>query len=174
MGVNFASDHKISVTLATSVYMQQLTMRKTSVIVLLLATVLVGILAGCKKESPPPVSELIAKNWTASKVEENSVTVYNRSSTTANIRDYSKFRLNLSSPPTANYTDWDGIQSTGKYSVPTDQRLVITDMTPQLTGTNGTIEFTINSIDENNLKITRTAASPKTGNTINVYTLTSP
>lgn len=148
-------------------------MRKTSVIVLLLATVFVGLVTGCKKPSAPPVSELIAKVWTVSKVEENGATVYTRGAT-GNIRDYSKFRLNLSSSPTANYADWDGVSTTGKYTLPTDTRLVLTDMTPQLTGTNGTIEFTINSIDENNLKITRTTTSPKTGNSINIYTFTNP
>lgn len=148
-------------------------MRKTSVIVLLLVTVFIGSLTGCKKESAQPVSELIAKNWTLSKVEENNVTVYTRGAT-GNVRDYSKFRFNLSSSPTANYADWDGVSTTGKYTVPTDTRLVLSDMTPQLTGTNGTIEFTINSIDENNLKITRTTGSSKTGNTINIYTLTNP
>ncbi|UFH55465.1 hypothetical protein [Spirosoma sp. KNUC1025] len=148
-------------------------MRKTSVSVLFSAIVFVGLLAGCKKESTPPVSELIAKVWTASKVEENNVTVYTKGAT-GNIRDYTKFSLDLSSAPTAKYTDYDGVQSTGKYSLPSDTRLSITDMNPQLTGTNGTIEFTINSIDANNLKITRTTTSVKTGNTTNVYTLTSP
>ncbi|WP_420146982.1 hypothetical protein [Spirosoma sp.] len=146
-------------------------MRKTSVIVLFSAIVLAGLLSGCKKDSAPPVSELIAKVWVPSKVEENNVTVYTRGAT-GNIRDYSKFIIDLSTAPTAKYTDYDGILSTGKYSVPTDTQLLITDMNPQLSETGGTLEFTINSIDENNLKITRTKGSVKTGNTVNVYTLT--
>lgn len=152
-------------------------MRKTSVIALLLVTVFFSVLTGCKKEPAPSVSELIAKNWTLTKVEETNVTVYTRGATN-NIRDYSKFRLNLSSPPTANYSDWDGVASTGKYTVPTDTRLVISDMNPQLTtssgGTAGTIEFTINSIDANNLVITRVGTSIKTGGTTNKYTFTNP
>lgn len=168
---------KISVTLATSVYMQQLTMRKTSVIAFLLTAVFFNVLTGCKKDPAPSVSELIAKNWTLSKVEENSITVYTRGATN-NIRDYSKFRFNLSSPPTATYADLDGVSSTGKYAVPTDTRLIISEMTPQLTtpdgGTPGTIEFTINSIDANNLVVTREGKSVKTGNTTNKYTFTNP
>lgn len=148
-------------------------MRKTSGIALLLATAFVGLLTGCKKESAPPVSELIAKVWTVSKVEENNVTVYTRGGS-GNIRDYSSFRLDLSSAPTAKYTEFDKNTFNGKYSVPTDQRLVLSDLNPSPTGANGTVEFTINSIDANNLKITRTTTSPKTGNSTNVYTLTNP
>ena len=149
-------------------------MRKTFVITLLAALGFVGLLTGCKKSPPPPVSELIAKVWTASKVEENNVTFYTRG--VANpVRDYSKFRLDLSKPPTVVYTEYDGTSVfTGQYSVPTDTRLVLSGLNPQPSGTNGTVEFTINSLDENNLKITRTTASVKTGNSINVYTLTNP
>lgn len=149
-------------------------MRKTSAIALLLATVFLSSLTGCKKETTQPVSELIRKVWTVSKVEENNVTVYNRTGGTTNVRDYSKFRLDLSNPPTVTYTEYENSVFNGKYSLPTDQRLLFTDLTPQPTGSNGTVEFTINSIDESNLKITRTTTSPKTGNTTNVYTLTSP
>lgn len=148
-------------------------MRKTFVITLLAATGFIGLVTGCKKASPPPVSELIAKVWTASKVEENNVTVYTRG--VANpVHDYAKFRLDLSKAPAVSYTELDGNTFVGKYSVPTDQRLVLTELNPQPTGTNGTVEFTINSIDENNLKITRTGTSVKTGGTTNIYTLTSP
>ena len=148
-------------------------MRKTSVIALLLATVFVGLLTGCKKSPPPPVSELIAKVWTVSKVEENNVTVYTRGAA-SNVRDYSNFKLNLSSPPSVSYTEYDKNTFNGQYTVPSDTRLVLSNLNPQPTGSNGTVEFTINSIDESNLKLTGTTPSPKTGNTTNVYTLTSP
>lgn len=147
-------------------------MRKTFVITLLAAVAFVGLVTGCKKPSPPPVSELIAKVWTASKVEANNVTVYTRG--VANpVYDYSKFMLDLSKPPAVSYTEL-GSTFLGKYTVPTDTKLLLTDLNPQPSGTNGTIEFIINSLDENNLKITRTDNSVKTGNTKNTYTLTSP
>ena len=149
-------------------------MRKTSVITLLSAIVLVGLFAGCKKTPPTPVSDLIAKVWTVSKVEENSVTVYTRAGSNANVRDYSKFKLDLSKPPAVTYTEYEGSTFSGQYAVPSDTRLVLSNLNPQPTGSNGTVEYTINSIDENNLKLTRTTASPKTGGTVNVYTLTNP
>lgn len=155
-------------------------MRKTLVISLFSTLLLVGLLTNCKKPSTPPVSELIAKAWTVSKVEESGTTVYTRGGTN-NIRDYSKFRLTLSSTTTTvNYTDWDGTPTTGQYSLPSDTQLTLTNLTPAPTGTTtgtgtgGTISYTINAIDENNLKITRTTTSVKTGNTTNVYTLTNP
>ena len=156
--------------------MQQFTMRKTLVISLFSTLVLVGLLTNCKKPAAPPVSELIAKAWTVSKVEENGTTVYVRGNTN-NFRDYSKFRLNLGAPPAVTYLDWDGIPAAGiigQYSLPSDTQLTLSNLTPQPTGTTGTISFIINAIDENNLKITRTTISVKTGNTTNVYTLTNP
>lgn len=171
--MEFAGNNKNSVTLATSVYMQHFTMRKTSLIAYLSATLFVGLLMGCKGDKTPPVSERIAKIWTARSVDENSVTVYTKGGA-SNVRDYSKFTLNLSSAPTVNYTEFDGNTFVGQYSVPTDTRLVLTNLSPSPSGTNGSIEFTINSISDNELVITRTTTSQKTGGTINKYTLTTP
>ncbi|WP_461107982.1 hypothetical protein [Spirosoma koreense] len=150
-------------------------MRKTSVTTLLSAIVLVGLFAGCKKTSTPPVSELIAKVWTASKVEENNVTVYTRGAT-SQIRDYSNFKLDLSKSPSVSYTEYEKTTFVGQYTVPSDNKLVLSNLNPPPSGSNpvGTVEFTINSIDDNNLKITGTSNNLKTGGTINVYTLTSP
>jgi len=149
-------------------------MRKTYSVAFLSVITLFSVLTACSSKKVAPVSERIAKAWTASKVDENSVTVYSRGATT-NVRNYASFKLDLSSPPTVKYTEFDGNTFTGQYSVPTDTRLVLTNLNPAPTGiTNGTIEFTIDSIDDTNLKLTRTTASQKTGNTTNVYTLTNP
>lgn len=148
-------------------------MRKTHYIAFLSIATLLGTLAGCSGNKPAPVSERIAKIWTASKVDENKVTVYTRGGA-SNVRDYNQFTLNLSQAPTVKYKDFDGNEFVGKYSLPTDNRLVLTELTPVPTGTNGTIEFTINSIDDNNLSLSRTTTSLKTGGTLNDYTLTNP
>jgi predicted small lipoprotein YifL len=149
-------------------------MRKTYLIAFLSLVTLFGALTGCGGKKIPPVSERIAKSWTANKVDENSVTVYTRGATT-NVRNYASFKLDLSSPPTVKYTEFDGTTFTGQYSVPSDTRLVLTNLNPVPTGvTNGTIEFTIDSIDDSTLKLTRTTTSQKTGNTNNVYSLTTP
>ncbi|WP_460968237.1 hypothetical protein [Spirosoma migulaei] len=148
-------------------------MRKTHFTTFLSALALFSLLMGCNGNKVPPVSERIAKVWTASKVDENSSTVYTKGGT-SNIRNYTSFKLDLSAAPTVKYTEYDGNTFTGQYSLPDDNTLKLTNLNPSPTGDNGTITFTINSIDDNNLKLTRTTASQKTGNTTNVYTLTNP
>ena len=147
-------------------------MRTTHFTAFLSIVALFIVLTGCKKPVPP-VSERIAKVWTASKVDENKVTVYTRGGT-ANVRNYVPFKLDLSKAPTVQYTEYDGNTFVGKYSLPSDTRLVLTDLTPSPTGANGTIEFTINSLDDNTLSLSRTTASQKTGGTTNDYSLTNP
>ncbi|WP_460995399.1 hypothetical protein [Spirosoma harenae] len=148
-------------------------MRKTYCISFLSIVVLFVLLTGCGGSKVAPVSERIAKVWTASKVDENSTTVYTKGGT-ANIRDYSKFKLDLSKAPTVTYTEYDGNTFTGQYSLPDDNTLKLTNLNPSPTGDNGAITFTINSIDDSNLKLTRQTASQKTGGTTNVYGLTNP
>lgn len=127
---------------------------------------------GTKKVAP--VSERIAKIWTASKVDQNTTTVYTKGGASNTVPGYTNFRLNLSNPATVQYTEFDGNTFTGTWSVPTDTRLVLTGLTPQPTGTGGTIEFTIGTLNETQLVLTRTTASQKTGGTTNIYTLSNP
>ena len=150
-------------------------MRKTHYIPFLSLFILLGALMGCSGNKPAPVSERIAKIWTASKVDENKITVYTRGGA-SNVRNYTAFKLDLSQAPTVRFTDFDGNTFVGKYSLPSDTRLVLTDLNPAPTSpTNSTtIEFTINSIDDNNLSLSRTTTSLKTGGTLNDYTLTNP
>ena len=152
--------------------MYQLTMRKTH-FTLFLSVVTLILVAGCKGNQVAPVSERIAKIWTAQKVDENSVTVYTRGAT-ANVRNYAGFKLDLSTPPTVKYTEFDGNTFTGQYSVPNDNTLTLTNLTPSPTGANGTITFTISNLTDNSVTLTRSSASQKTGNTTNVYTLSNP
>jgi len=151
-------------------------MKKTYLSALFCLLALATLFSGCKKTPVVPVSDKIAKAWTARKVDENSTTVYTKGGTN-NVRPgYSNFRLDLSSKTSATFVDFDGNRFTGTWSVPSDTRLVLTGLTPQPTGTNGTIEFTISGLDDagTNVTLTRTAASQKTGGTINIYTLTNP
>lgn len=148
-------------------------MRTTHFTAFLSIVTLFTVLTGCGGKKVAPVSERIAKVWTASKVDHNKTTVYTRGGT-ANAINYATFKLDLSKAPTVQYTEYDGNTFVGKYSVPSDTRLVLTDLTPSPTGANGTIEFTINSIEDNTLSLSRTTASQKTGGTTNDYSLTSP
>lgn len=134
------------------------------------------LLFGCGGgDNVAPVSERIAKIWTAGKVEANSTTVYTKGQTQpANIEPrYASFRLNLNTTGTVQYTEFDGNTFTGNWTA-TDTRLTLTGLVPQPTGTSGTIEFAIGTLTDTQLVLTRTTASQKTGGTTNKYTLSNP
>lgn len=136
------------------------------------AVLAVLVIACGGKEAAIPVSEQVKKVWTAQTVKENTTLVYSKGAT-ANVRNYGAFRLDLSRPPAVTFTDWDGVTITGQYELPTDTRIVMKNLTPQPTGSGGTVEFTINAVADNQLDLTRTTTSPKTGGTTNQYVLTN-
>lgn len=130
------------------------------------------LLLGCGSPTKvTPVSERMAKVWTASKVNQNTTTVYTKGGTANTVPGYSNFRLDLSSSATVRFIEFDNNTFTGTWSVPSDNRLVLTGLTPAPTGTGGTIEFTIGTLNDTQLELTRTTASPKTGGSLNTYTL---
>lgn len=131
------------------------------------------VVSGCKKSNTPPVSERIAKIWSAENVKEGSVVVYTKGGT-SNTRDYSKFNLGLNSSGTVSYQDWDGVQFSGQWSVTGDSELTLTNLNPIPTGTNGTIKFQILTLGDNQVVLRRTDGNRKTGNTMNEYTLQNP
>lgn len=129
---------------------------------------------GCPSSKTPPLSERIAKAWTARVVTENGNTVYTRGGT-SNLRTYNNFKLDLSSAPTVRLTEFDGNTFVGTYSVQDNpQQLTLTALQPSPTGTSGSIVYTINSISDTELVLARTTTSQKTGGTSNVYTLSNP
>ena len=133
----------------------------------------VMLVVGCKKP-PPPLSERIAKPWTAETVREGSATVYTRGAANNTVAGYTNFRLTLNSTGTATLTEFDNNTFTGQWELIGDTRLVLKNLNPQPTGTAGTIEYTINAVEDFKLTLTRTTASAKTGGTINQYVLTNP
>lgn len=148
-------------------------MRNTHFILFVSALTLFSLVMGCKSKKVAPVSERIAKIWTASKVEANGTTIYTKGGTT-NVFDYKNFKLDLSSPPTVRWTELDGsLVFVGQYSLPDDKTLQLTNLNP-VPSDGASITFTINSIDDNNLNLTRKTSSLKTGGTINTYSLTNP
>ena len=147
-------------------------MRKTHYPLLSIVALFV-VLTGCGGEKVPSVQERMAKVWTAQQVNYNGTTVYTRNGTSNVEPGYTRFTLNLASAPTVTYTEFDNNTFTGQYSIPSDTRLVLSNLTPQPTGTNGTIEFTISNLTDNSVTLTRTATSAKTGGTTNVYQLTA-
>lgn len=131
--------------------------------------------AGCK-EKVKPLSERIAKAWTAETVKHGSTVVYSKAGSST-VPGYSGFRLTLSNSSgtkTVTYTEWNGDTFTGTWDVEGETKLILKGLTPQPTGSGGTIEFTITSLDDAKVVLTRLTASPKTGGTINEYTLSNP
>ena len=149
-------------------------MKKTHYALLFSLTILT-LLSGCKGTTATPVSDLIKKNWTARIVTENGTTKYTSGGTSNPTPGYSKFALNLANPPAVTLTTLDGNTFTGTYTLSSDNKtLTLSGLTPQPTGSNGTITFTLGNVNDSELVLTRTSGDPKTGNSNNVYTLKNP
>ena len=136
----------------------------------------VFLMSGCKPKAKP-LSEIIGRVWSAQVVKEGSTTVYTKGGASNAKAGYVNYRLDLSSPASVTYKEFDGNTFTGQWELQeaaSGNTLILKSLTPQPTGTSGTIQFTINSSSETELVITRTTASQKTGGTINNYTLVSP
>ncbi|AFK02361.1 hypothetical protein Emtol_1212 [Emticicia oligotrophica DSM 17448] len=123
------------------------------------------------KDKTVPVSEKIKRSWAANIVKEGSTTVYTKGAASNTKPGYSSFTLNLLFAPNVTLKEADGNSFTGQYELIGDTKLVLKNLSPVPTGTGGTIEFTINSVTDTALDITRTSASQKTGGTINNYNL---
>lgn len=141
------------------------------------SVMILGLVAiGCK-DKVKPVSERIAKAWTAESVKHGATVVYTRGGSGNIEAAYSGFRLTLTNTggtKTVSLTDVDGKTFTGNWDLEGDTKLVLTNLTPQPTGSGGKLEFTISGLEDSRVVLTRLSASPKTGNTINEYTLTNP
>lgn len=137
----------------------------------------VALIAGGCKEKVKPLSERIAKAWTAESVKHGSAVVYTRGGSSNTVPGYSGFRLTLASTSgnqTVTYTEFEGSTFTGSWALEGESKLILSGLNPAPTGSGGTLEFTINSVEDSKLVLTRLTASPKTGGTINEYTLTNP
>jgi hypothetical protein len=140
---------------------------------------LLFVVTSCKKKEPPPspspaktVAEQISRAWKAKTVKHGASTVYTEGGPGNAVPGYSNFRLDLRNPNTATLKEVDNTTFTGTWQLVNDAKLVLNSLAPLPTGTNGTLEYTISETPiETELKLTRTATSTKTGNTINEYTL---
>lgn len=140
---------------------------------LILTCFLCLLFTGCKPKVSP-ISERIAKIWTAQAVREGSTLVYTKGAN-ANIRSgYINFKLDLSSATSVTLTEWDNNRFTGQWELQNDTKLILKNLTPQPTGTNGTIEFNLSDFTDSAMKLARTTASVKTGSTVNTYELVNP
>ncbi|MCF0074946.1 hypothetical protein LZD49_30965 [Dyadobacter sp. CY261] len=135
---------------------------------------LLWALVSCKKDNARPLSEQIQKVWQAGVVKEGAITVFTKGAASNAKPGYSQYRLDLSSPTLVKLTDFDANTFAGTWELSADQKmLILKGLSPQPSGTNGLIEFSIGSASDKTLTITRLTASVKTGGTINTYDLTN-
>ncbi len=133
-----------------------------------------GLLAVSCKPKVPPMTERIAKIWSANTIKEGSTVVYTKGGASNAKPGYANYKLNLSQGGTVTYTEFDGNTFTGQWELNGDNKLILKNLNPQPTGTNGTIEFDITEFSDGSMVLTRTTSSVKTGGTINQYTLSNP
>lgn len=133
--------------------------------------ILVFLFSACE-EKVPPVSERIQKVYTAKTVTHDGVTVYTSGASGNIVPEYSTYRLDMSVAGKVTLKDVTSETFTGSFTA-TDNLLTLSGLSPQPTGSGGTLTFEITSLSEDGktLVLTATRVSPKTGNTVNVYTL---
>ncbi len=139
---------------------------------LLALLVLTTFVFGCVKKVKP-TADRIKKVWTAKSVSENGTEVFKVGAATNVKPGYKSYKLDLSTPPSASLFDVDGGTYKGNYSVPSTNKLSLTGLKPEPTGTAGNLDFTVVFISDTEISLTTTTPYPKTGNTKNVYVLTS-
>lgn len=136
---------------------------------------ILATLASCKKDTAIPVSDQLKKVWSANVIKEGTTTVFTKGAGTNVKPGYSQFRLDLSSATSARLTEFDGNTFTGQWALSADEKtLTLSNLTPQPTGTSGTIAYTVGSVSETTLALVRTTTSLKSGGTVNDYQLTNP
>ena len=148
-------------------------MKKGYVILLSLSLALAVLTTGCKSKVKS-ISEKLSKTWTAETVKEGTAVVYTRGGATNTRPGYTDFRLTLVAGGKATYVEFDKNSFAGDWELTGDTKLTLKNLSPAPTGSGGIIEFTITSIDDSKLVLTRATGSSKTGGSLNVYTLTNP
>lgn len=122
-------------------------------------------------EKVPPLSERIAKSWTARVVTWNSTTVYTRGGTTNTTPGYTNYSLQLTTAGNVNLREFTGETFTGQWELVGETTLKLTNLSPAPTGTNGQMEFSIDGITDAELRLNSTQAYAKTGDQRVAYTL---
>lgn len=132
---------------------------------------LLVVLSFSSCEKVPPLSERIAKSWTARVVTWNSSTVYTRGGTSNTTPGYTNYSLQLTTAGNVTLREFTGESFSGKWALEGETTLKITELSPAPTGTNGQMTFTIDGITDSELRLSATQAYAKTGDQRVAYTL---
>lgn len=140
------------------------------------------ILSSCGKDAPEPtLTEKLTKTFTVSIAKEGGVEVYNKTKTTNIASGYANYKLSLSSTKSATLTAKDNTTFTGTWALTnSDKTLSLTGLKTSAganpTGTTGTIEFTIVTIDGTGATVTLESLQPdiKASNSIVNLQLVNP
>ncbi len=135
-------------------------MKHKSVLLLLAFTIFVS-LSGCEKI--PPLSERIAKTWRAGIVLWSGTTVYSRGGLSNTTAGYTNYSLQLTTAGSVILREFTGETFNGQWELVGESTLVLKNLSPAPTGTNGTLEYKIDSISDTELKLSSTTAYAKTG-----------
>lgn len=131
----------------------------------------------CGKDKLRPqktVTEKIQKVWKAVDVKHNGASVYTEGAASNTVTSYTNFRLDLSNASNVILTEFEGSTFSGQWELnSTNTILILKNLSPAPSSTNGTIEYRIDKVEEGKLELSRTTASPKTGNSTNQYSLVS-
>ncbi len=125
----------------------------------------------CKKDVVETTADKVKKVWIVQSAKENGTNVFTKGGTGNTKLYYSNFQLDLLKPPAVTLIEVDGLTFMGTYELGGETKLILKNLTPAPSGTNGTIEFTITKIDGTQFEITRTTTNLKTGGTTNTYNL---
>jgi len=150
-------------------------MKKNLLIFLVLAVV-----TGCKKAKVATQLERVWVVKEATHIQGSRIKVYTKGQG-GNLFNYDPFVLDLSDANVVKFTDvaqgGDRFDFTGKWRVDQNVKLVLFDLSPEPTCSDGVdcikegIQFFIDKVSDNELKINRLYRSDKTGDTVNEYIL---
>lgn len=132
---------------------------------------IVCFIFGCTPENISPYQ----RKWKAKTVKENGLVVYQEGQANNQYPGYKNFLIDLSDTEIVILTEYTGLPMTGKWSLientSSNSILRLSSLLPQPEGTGGTVEYIIKKAPSNEFILENAKANPKTGNSINEYTL---
>ncbi len=137
---------------------------------LILYTLFTFLVCSCEPREVDTID--VRKVWQAGTVKENGKMVYNRTDTLGSKTGYARFRLNLRQINTVSFTDFDGRDRTGNWSLANQyQTLLLSNMTTSAKDTTTRVKFDILNQGGSTLKLKRTIEGAKSALILREYEL---